>query len=80
MKTKLQALKALSVRSILGGVAVVPVLAHAADVGGIDYTPMLSKIDFTSTIAAVMSIAALLAGLYLSIKGAKTVLGMVRGR
>lgn len=80
MKTKLQALKAMSVRSILGGVAAVPVLAHAADGGGIDYTPMLSKIDFTTTIAAVMSIAALLAGLYLSIKGAKVVLGMVRGR
>ncbi|RQQ61704.1 hypothetical protein [Burkholderia stagnalis] len=78
MKTKLQALKALSVRSILGGVAVLPVLAHA-DGGGIDYTAMLSKIDFASTIAAIMSIAALLAGLYMAIKGAKIVIGMVRG-
>ncbi|KWO34365.1 hypothetical protein [Burkholderia stagnalis] len=79
MKTKLQALKALSVRSVLVGVAAVPALAHAADGGGIDYTAMLSKIDFATTIAAVMSIAALLAGLYMAIKGAKIVIGMVRG-
>ncbi|KGC31977.1 hypothetical protein WI73_24565 [Burkholderia ubonensis] len=78
MKTKLQALKALSVRSILGGVATLPVLAHAEG-GGVDYGPMLAKIDFATTTAAVLSIAALLAGLYMAIKGAKIVIGMVRG-
>ncbi|AJY29964.1 putative membrane protein [Burkholderia thailandensis 34] len=78
MKTKLQALKTLSARSFFGTVATLPMFAHAE--GGIDYTPLLTKIDFTSTIAAVMAIAALLGGLYLSIKGAKTVLSMVRGR
>jgi hypothetical protein len=55
----------------------VPMMAHAA--GGPDYTALTSGVDFTSTIAAVLAVAALLVSLFLAVRGAKIVIGMVRG-
>jgi hypothetical protein len=78
MKAKLQALKAISLRAALGAAVAVPVLAHA-QASAVSYTSLTSSIDFTTTIAAIMSIAALLCGLYLAIKGAKIVIRMLRG-
>ncbi|MBP4045190.1 hypothetical protein [Chromobacterium violaceum] len=46
---------------------------------GPDLTPLTSVVDFGTVITAVMAIAGLLAGVYVAIKGAKIVIGMVRG-
>lgn len=45
-----------------------------------DYTALTSSVDYSGVITAVLAIAATLAGLYVAIRGAKTVLGMIRGR
>jgi hypothetical protein len=77
MKINVQKLKAISARCSIGVLAL-PTFAHAAETGGIDYAQLLSGINFDSTKVAVMAIAASLGGLYLAIRGARTVLGMVR--
>ena len=46
---------------------------------GPDLTPLTSVVDFGTVITAVLAIAGLLAGVYVAIKGAKIVIGMVRG-
>ncbi len=56
--------------------AAVPALAMAAPP---DLTPLTNNIDFSTVVAAVLAIAGLLATVYVAIKGAKTVLHMVRG-
>lgn len=53
--------------------------AAFAATGGPDYTALTTGVDFTSTIAAVLAVAALLVGLFLATRGAKIVIGMVRG-
>ncbi|MFL9872964.1 hypothetical protein [Paraburkholderia megapolitana] len=63
--------------AIGAGVAVAPA-ANAATAGP-DYTALLAGVDFTTTIAAVLSIAALVVGVVLATRGAKIVIGMVRG-
>lgn len=47
---------------------------------GPDLTSLTSSIDFGSTTLAVLAVAALLAGVFVAIRGAKTVLGMVKGK
>ena len=68
--------------SVLTG-AVATVLAapvsFANAAGGPDYTGLTGGVDFTSTQAAVLAVAALLIGLVLAVKGAKMIIGLVRG-
>ena len=52
-------------------------VASAAD---IDYTSLTGTVDFDGVKTAVLAIAATLAGLYVAIRGAKTVIGMIKGR
>ncbi|MEN7433762.1 hypothetical protein VA599_23740 [Chromobacterium sp. TRC.1.1.SA] len=54
-----------------------PTAAKAAAAGP-DLTPLTSNIDFSTVITAVLAIAGLMAVVYLAIKGAKIVLGMVK--
>ena len=61
----------------VGGV--VAVSAHA-QASGVDYTGLTSQVDWTTTTAAVMAVAGTLVVLYMAIKGAKIVLGMIKGR
>jgi hypothetical protein len=79
----LKRIKAGAVRAVGVVVAVtsVPILAHAqtSGTGGPDYSALTSGVDFSSTITAVLSVAALLVGLFLAVRGAKIVIGMVRG-
>lgn len=42
------------------------------------FDPITAAVTFTDVVAAVMAIAAILAGLYVTLKGVKTVLGMIR--
>lgn len=50
--------------------------AHAA---GWDYSDLTSSIDFASIATGVLAVAALLAVVYAGIKGARIVLGFLRG-
>lgn len=54
--------------------------AGSAFAAGVDYSTLTSAFDLGTTQTAVMAIAAVLAGLYVAIRGAKTVLSMIRGR
>jgi hypothetical protein len=59
-------------------VAASPVLAHA-QASGVDFTSLTSGINFGTVVTAVMAVALALVGVYVAVKGAKIVLGMVRG-
>ena len=50
--------------------------AHAA---GWDYAPLTAGLDFSTIADGVLSVAALLAAVYAGIKGARIVLGFLRG-
>lgn len=52
-------------------------LAMAA---GPDITALTAAVDFGTTTTAVLGIAALLAAVFVAIRAAKTVLGMIKGR
>jgi hypothetical protein len=58
-----------------------PLAAHAQASGtsAIDYSSLTGSIDFSSTVTAVLAVAAALVTLYVAIKGAKIVLRMIRG-
>jgi hypothetical protein len=55
---------------------VVPFSAHAE---APDFSQLTSGVDFSSVTTAVMAVGVVLMGVYVAIKGAKIVLGMVRG-
>lgn len=61
---------------VVAGLAA-PVLAMA-ETTGVDFTPLTSQVDFTTTVTAVLAVAGALVLLYVSIKGAKIVLRMIR--
>ncbi|MDK6078651.1 hypothetical protein [Massilia varians] len=54
--------------------------ANAQTAGGPDLTSLTSSVDMGTTIAAVLAVAATLAGLFVAMRGAKTVLGFLKGR
>lgn len=55
-----------------------PMVMAGVPATGPDLTPLTSAIDFSTVITAVLAIAGLLATVYLAIKGAKIVLGMLK--
>ncbi|MBU9633642.1 hypothetical protein KTE60_30650 [Burkholderia multivorans] len=73
--------KAIFARVAAVGASVAALASNAQAVTtGPDYTSLTTNVDFTTTIAAVMAVAALVVGLNLAIRGAKTVIRMVGGR
>jgi hypothetical protein len=44
-----------------------------------DYTPLTSQISFTEVIAAILTAAGALAGVYVVFKGAKLIISSIRG-
>ncbi len=61
-------------------VAVSAPSVFAADAtGGWDYTGLTSSIDFSTISVGVLAVAGILAAVYAGIKGAKIVLGFLRG-
>lgn len=54
----------------------VPFSAHAE---APDFSQLTGGVDFSSVTTAVMAVGVVLMGVYVAIKGAKIVLGMVRG-
>lgn len=66
---------------VLAALAAAPVLSFAQAAAGTapDLTPLTNAIDFSTVITAVLAIGGLMAGVYVAIRGAKTVLSMIRG-
>jgi hypothetical protein len=62
--------------------AVIAVATTGASVfaAGPDLSSLTSSVDVGTTVTAVLAVSAALALLYMAIRGAKTVLGMIRGR
>ncbi len=69
--------KALFARLAVVTAAATSGVAFAA---GPDLSSLTSSVDVGTTVTAVLAVAASLALLYMAIRGAKTVLGMIRGR
>lgn len=46
---------------------------------GPDLAPLTTQIDFGTVITAILAIAGLLAAVFVAIRGAKTVLSMIKG-
>jgi len=46
----------------------------------VDLSSLTTAVDFSTTTTAVLAIAALLAAVFVAIRAAKTVLGMIKGR
>ena len=67
-----------AVRSAIAAGAVT--VAGAASAAGPDMTGLTSAVDFGTVTAAVLSIAGLLAVVYVAVKGASIGLAMLRGR
>ena len=72
MKAKL---KALRVAAVVGASAV----AMSAHATGPDMTAITGQIDFSTVTPAVLSVAGLLAVVFVAVTGAKMVLAMVKG-
>ena len=64
--------------ALVGAIAVSGA-AMAAGTGGPDLTPLTSAVEFDTVITAVLSIAGLLAVVYVAVKGAKIGLAMLKG-
>ncbi|MFM0731099.1 hypothetical protein PQQ52_11475 [Paraburkholderia sediminicola] len=79
LKIKSGVRRVVSAVSLGVAAALVAPVSFAQAAGGPDYTALTTGVDFTSTIAAVLAVAALLVGLWLAVRGAKIVIGMVRG-
>lgn len=54
----------------------VPAVSFAA---GPDFTPITAGVDWGSVITGILAVAALAAGVYVAVRGAKMLLGMIRG-
>lgn len=61
--------------ALLAGVVSVPAFAAATPP---DMTALTSAVDFSTVTAAVLAVAALLATVYVAIKGASMALSMIR--
>jgi hypothetical protein len=81
MKIKFQNLKFHSLRvvgALAAATALVQTNAQAATTGP-DFTVLTSGIDFSTVTVGILAVAATLIGVYVAIKGAKILIGMVRG-
>ena len=64
---------------VVAAAAVFAPVAHAAGSTAPDLSSLTNAVDFSTTITAILAIAGLLAGVYISIKGIKFVLGLLKG-
>ena len=71
--------KSASVAASAIALAVSAPAVFAAEGAGWDYTGLTSSIDFSTISVGVLAVAGILAGVYAGIKGARIVLGFLRG-
>lgn len=62
------------------GAVVASLAAGSAMAAGPDLTPLTSAVDFGTVTTAVLSIAGLIAVVYVAVKGAQIGLAMLKGR
>jgi len=72
--------KANKLAAKVAGVAAGVVATGSAFAVGPDLTPLTSAVDFGTVTVAVLSIAGMLAVVYVAVKGASIGLAMLRGR
>lgn len=60
--------------------AVVAVSASPVFAAGPDLSSLTAAVDFGTVTTAILAIGALVAGLFLAIRGVKTILPMIKGR
>ena len=65
--------------SAVAAVVTAPSVFAAEGAAAWDYTGLTSSIDFSTISVGVLAVAGILAGVYAGIKGAKIVLGFLRG-
>ena len=70
---------AVALTTVALAVSAVPAFAVEGSTTAWDYTGLTSSIDFSSISVGVLAVAGILAGVYAGIKGAKIVLGFLRG-
>lgn len=71
--------KKLFVAAAVASTVVAAPSVFAAEAGVWDYSKLTSGVDFSTIAAGVLAVAGILAGVYAGIKGAKIVLGFLRG-
>ncbi|MCY1287096.1 hypothetical protein D9M68_947860 [compost metagenome] len=59
----------------VGSVALVPMVSMAA---GPDFTSVTAAVDWSTVVTGVLAVAALVAAVYVAIRGAKMLIGMIR--
>lgn len=67
-------------RAVVVGSALAVSGIASAQAAGPDLTSLTSSVDMGTTITAILAIAATLAGLFVAMRGARTVLSMIKGR
>ncbi|MFM2466663.1 major capsid protein [Paraburkholderia sp. RL17-368-BIF-A] len=78
MKEKQKQLNKMAARASLIAMGVAAAEAHAATAAP-DFSTLTSGIDFSTVTTGVLAVAATLITVYVGIKGAKILIGMVRG-
>ncbi|VVE39202.1 major capsid protein [Pandoraea cepalis] len=58
--------------------ATISAMAFAADAAPIDVSQLTSKISFAGVVASIMAVGGLMAGVYVALKSARVILGMIR--
>lgn len=71
--------KLFAAAAVASTVVAAPSVFAAGEAGGWDYSTLTSGVDFSTIAAGVLAVAGILAGVYAGIKGAKIVLGFLRG-
>jgi hypothetical protein len=71
LSMKLFTKSAIVLSSVLGAVA--------ANAAAPDFSTLTSSVDFATVVTAVLAIAGLIAAVFVAVRGAKMVLGMIRG-
>lgn len=66
-------------RVVTASLAAALVSQTAFAAGGPDYSVITAGIDWASVIVGILAVAGLLVGLYGAVKGARILIGMVRG-
>jgi hypothetical protein len=69
MKKKLLALQALAMAAMV----------QQANATGVDLSSLTTAVDFSTTSTAVLTVAAALAAVYITVKASKLVIGAVKG-
>lgn len=70
-------LNQIAFRSIVGLVSVAA--AGSAAAAGPDFSGITSAVDWGSVVTGIIAVAALAAAVYVAVRGAKMLLGMIRG-